>query len=199
MRPPDYLPISMLNQLAYCERRFWLMFVQGEMIVNAPVLHGLQQHDIVHAGGTQREGNTVVHRRVYLWSDRLSVCGFADLVEERGPDLVPVEYKRGRMGRWLNDQLQLCAQAICLEERIGRPVTEGEIFYWRSRRRITVPMTPALRERTFAAASGAFQLLRKGQTPPPLEHAARCHDCSLEDICLPREMKLLAKRGALRA
>jgi len=194
MEPPDYVPISMLNQLAYCERRFWLMFVHGEMIVNAPVLQGLQQHDVVHAGGTQRDGPTVLHRRVYLWSDRLRVCGFADLVEEREQDFLPVEYKRGRMGRWLNDQLQLCAQAICLEERTGRPVREGQIFYWRSRRRVTVPMTSDLRERTFAAASRAFQLLKEGRVPSPLEHASRCHDCSLEDVCLPRETKLLTAR-----
>jgi CRISPR-associated exonuclease Cas4 len=187
----DYLPLSMLNQLAYCERRFWLMFVQGEMTVNAPVLEGIQQHQRVHGGGMERDGDTIIHRRVYLWSDELRVSGFADLVEERAGRFQPVEYKRGKMGRWLNDQIQLCAQAMCLEERTGHAVEKGEIFYWRSRRRVTVEMTPRLRERTRAVAGRAFELVEAGCIPPPIDQRAKCHDCSLEEICLPREVLLL--------
>ncbi len=191
----DYLPISMLNQLAYCERRFWLMYVQGEMAVNAPVLEGIQQHERVHEGGVERDGEAVVRRRVYGWSDRLRVAGFADVVEERGGRLIPVEYKRGRMGRWLNDHIQLCAQAICLEERTGRPVREGAIFYWRSRRRVRVEITPELRARTEEAVARAFALLEAGRMPPPLEHRAKCRDCSLEPICLPREVLVLSRES----
>ncbi len=191
----DYLPISMLNQLAYCERRFWLMYVQGEMAVNAPVLEGIQQHERVHEGGVERDGEVVVRRRVYVWSDRLRVAGFADVVEERGGRLIPVEYKRGRMGRWLNDHIQLCAQAICLEERTGRPVREGAIFYWRSRRRVRVEITPELRARTEEAVARAFALLEAGRMPPPLEHRAKCRDCSLEPICLPREVLVLSRES----
>jgi CRISPR-associated exonuclease Cas4 len=193
MERPDYLPISMLNQLEYCERRFWLMYVHGEMEINAPVLEGIQQHERAHTGGVERDGEITVRRRVYLWSDRLRVAGFADLVEEREGELAPVEYKRGRMGRWLNDHVQLCAQAICLEERTGQPVQQGQIFYWRSRRRVTVEFTPELRARTEAAVARAFELLEAGHLPPPLDRRARCHDCSLEEICLPREVLLLSK------
>ena len=190
--PPDYLPISMLNQLEYCERRFWLMYVQGEMEINAPVLEGIQQHERTHAGGVAREGEASVRRRVYVWSDRLRVSGFADLVEEREGELLPVEYKRGAMNRWLNDQVQLCAQAICLEERIGRPVREGRIFYWRSRRRVKVEFTLGLRAHTQSAAGRAFELLARGRIPAPIDRQAKCRDCSLENICLPREVLLLA-------
>ncbi len=193
MEPADYLPISMINQLEYCERRFWLMYVHGEMTVNAPVLEGIQQHDRVHTTGAERDGDTLIHRRVYLWSDELRICGFADLIEERGGELVPVEYKRGRKGRWRNDQIQLCAQAICLEERSGRPVTQGQIFYWRSRRRVTVEMTPELREETRSAVARAFELLEIGRMPPPVDHRAKCRDCSLEAICLPREVQILTR------
>jgi len=193
LRTIDYLPISMLNQLEYCERRFWLMYVHNEMEVNAPVLEGIQQHERAHAGDHERDGETNIRRRVYLWSDRLRVAGFADLVEEREEELVPVEYKRGRMGRWLNDHIQLCAQAICLEERTGRPVQRGSIFYWRSRRRVTVDITPELRARTEAAVARAFTLLAAGLMPPPLDHRAKCRDCSLEGICLPREVLLLVE------
>ncbi len=192
---PDYLPISMLNQLEYCERRFWLMFVHGEMAINAPVLEGTQQHERVHTGGIERDGETVIRRRVYLWSDRLRVAGFADMVEERVGELTPVEYKHGRMGRWLNDHVQLCAQAMCLEERTGGQVERGEIFYWRSRRRVEVVFTPELRARTEEAVARAFELLKMGRMPPPIERRSKCHDCSLEDICLPREVLLLAKEA----
>ena len=196
LRTIDYLPISMLNQLEYCERRFWLMYVHSEMAVNAPVLEGIQQHERAHAGDREQDGETTIHRRVYLWSDRLRVAGFADVVEEQAGQWVPVEYKRGRMGRWLNDHIQLCAQAICLEERTGQPVQRGEIFYWRSRRRVTVDITPELKARTEASVARAFTLLEAGQMPSPLDRRAKCRDCSLEGICLPREVLLLAEEPA---
>ncbi len=190
---PDYLPLSMLNQLEYCERRFWLMYVNGEMAVNAAVMEGVFQHERVHAGGQSREGEKRIYRRVYLWSDRLRVAGFADVVEEREGELIPVEYKRGRMGKWLNDHVQLCAQAICLEERTGRQVRFGEIFYWRSRTRQRVEFTPTLRARTEVAVARAFALLREGRLPLPDQPYTKCRDCSLEPICMPREVKLLLK------
>jgi len=196
MDQPDYLPISMLNQLEYCERRFWLMFVHSEMAINAPVLEGIQQHERAHTGGLERDGETTIRRRVYLWSDRLRVAGFADVVEEREGELAPVEYKRGRMGRWLNDHIQLCAQALCLEERTGQMVQRGSIFYWRSRRRVTVDITPELRARTEAAVARAFSLLETDQMPLPLDHRAKCCDCSLEGICLPREVSMLSRGRA---
>lgn len=106
--------------------------------------------------------------------------------------LVPLEHKRGRMGQWMNDHVQLCAQAMCLEERTGIEVLEGEIFYWGNRRRERVPINAELRERTTAVIEQAFGLLMNGQMPLPLDHAAKCRDCSLEPICLPREtLKLL--------
>jgi CRISPR-associated exonuclease Cas4 len=194
----DYLPLSYLNQLEYCERRFWLMYVQGEMEINAPVLEGTQQHERVHAAGLAQEGETVVYRRLYLWSERLKIVGFADVVEEKGGELRPLEYKHGKMGKWLNDHIQLCAQALCLEERTGRAVRGGEIFYWRSRRREQVDFTPTLRAQTEAAIQRAFDLLAAGQLPPPLDHPKKCRDCSLEPICLPREVLMLRQKGGMK-
>jgi CRISPR-associated exonuclease Cas4 len=161
----------------------------------------------------------VLHRRVYVWSDRLRIAGFADLVEEHAAEgrsalatteeeslpwfdeeeaaaesvLVPVEYKRGKQGRWMNDQVQLCAQALCLEERTERAVARGEIFYWRSRRRVEVAFDETLRSETEAAVARASALLAAGRMPEPIDQAAKCRDCSLEPVCLPREVALLAK------
>lgn len=268
MELPDYIPISMLNALAYCPRRFWIEFVLGEMLVNEHVLEGQLRHEISDSGEVEHDGTTTTLRRVYVYSDRLRLSGFADLVEliagEPGPSLpgpdvsslrgckttarscpaddwpaapvtaaspspqktapqprapvtlVPVEYKKGKMGRWLNDHIQLCAQALCLEERLKEERKEsqphslasssslplhpsslnlerGYIFYFGSRRRELVLITPALRQKTEAMVKTAFDLLAKGEMPPPLppRQAAKCRDCSLEPICLPQETLLL--------
>lgn len=189
----------MLNQLAYCERRFYLMHVLGEMEINAHVLEGTFRHEQAHDGGAERAGDTLIHRRVYVWSETLGVAGYTDLVEERGGQLVPVEYKKGRMGRWISDHVQLCAQAICLEERgvqqanSGVEIEKGYIFYFGSRRREEVPFTAELRERTRQAAARARELIPLPQPPPPLAIPAKCRDCSLQPICLPEETRQLSK------
>jgi CRISPR-associated exonuclease Cas4 len=191
----DYLPLSYLNQLEYCRRRFWLMFVEGELAVNAPMLEGILRHGRAHRGGTERHGETTTYRQVYVWSDRLRVAGLADFVEDQGGQLQPVEHKRGRMGKWLNDHIQLCAQAMCLEERTGRSVEEGQIFYWGNRRREQVVFSPELRARTQASVAHAFSLLQAGERPAPIEKKAKCRDCSLEPICLPQEVKQLKREA----
>jgi CRISPR-associated exonuclease Cas4 len=191
MDQPDYLPISMLNQLLYCERRFWYMYVLGELAVNAPLLEGTLRHERADRPGEERIEEGRVVRRVAVYSDRLRVNGFCDLVEEARGVLRPVEYKRGRQGRWDNDQVQLCGQALCLEERTGRSVPAGEIFYWRSRHRVEVPFTPELRAETETAVARAFALLAAGVLPPHTSHRPRCGECSLEPICLPKEVQML--------
>jgi len=196
---PDYLPISMLNQLEYCARRFWYMFVQGEMDVNAPVLEGTMQHEHVHTAGVERSGDGVMQmRRLYVYSHKLRLVGFVDLVEETAGQIYPVEYKHGKMGRWLNDHIQLCAQALCLEERMDISIEQGYIFYFRSRRRVAVPLTPDLRERTRDSIARAFDLLALGKIPPPIDSRRKCKDCSLEPICLPAEVRRLARKRVSR-
>lgn len=194
---PDYLPLSYLNQLAYCPRRFWLMYCQSEMDINAPVLEGQIRHQRAHQPGVERDDQGRVLRSVHVWSETLRITGIADFVEERGGLLIPLEHKRGRMGKWISDHVQLCAQALCLEERTGIAVPYGEIYYWANRRRERVEFTADLREKTRAVVRQAFDLLLAGMLPPPLDHAAKCRDCSLEAICLPREtLALLREESA---
>src|SRR5690606_18697009 len=111
--------------------------------------------------------------------------------------LIPVEHKRGRMGQWLNDHVQLCAQAICLEERSSMPVPYGEIFYWGNRRREHVEIDETLRDLTRSTVDRVYALLSAGTMPPPIDHYAKCRDCSLEPICLPRETLKLLKEERL--
>ena len=198
LKQDNYLPISMLNQLEYCERRFYLIHVLGEMEINAHVLEGTLRHEQAHTGATERMAEKIVHRRVYVWSDALQIAGYADIVEEfeekagvviMAPSaIVPVEYKKGRMGRWLNDHVQLCAQAMCLEERLGKTIEKGGLFYFGSRRRQEVIFAPELRQRTIQAVERARELINRNHLPFPLSQVSKCRDCSLEPICLPQEM-----------
>lgn len=188
----DYIPLAMLNALAYCPRRFGYEFIQAEMLLNAHVVEGLLRHQGVDVAGGAWPGQAVQQRRVYVWSERLRIAGFCDLVELRGGERYPVEYKKGRPGRWKSDHVQLCAQAICLEERSGEPIARGYIFYFAVRRREEVAFTPELRAEVERLAGEAQRLAEAGALPPPLDNPAKCRDCSLEPLCLPDELRRLA-------
>lgn len=193
---PDYIPLAMLNALAYCPRRFGYEFIQAEMLINAHVAEGTLRHQGVDLGGTAWVGESVQERRVYVWSERLRVAGICDLVEERGGQLAPVEYKKGRPGRWRSDHIQLCAQALCLEERTGQHIGRGAIFYFATRRREEVVFSPELRAEVEQIAAEAHRLAAAGVLPPPIRNPAKCRDCSLEPLCMPAELRLLADRVA---
>lgn len=191
----EMIPISSLNALEYCPRKFYYQFVQGETQVNEFVLEGTLAHQRVHQPDTQMVDGTLQITGLYLWSETLHLTGFADVIEQRAGMLIPVEYKRGQQGQWLNDQVQLCAQALCLEERQPdkAPIAHGYIYYVSSQRRVQVPFTPQLRTRTKAAIAQALQVAAFETPPPPLfgKLAARCPNCSLLSLCLPEEVRLL--------
>jgi len=195
------LPISSLNALEYCPRKFYYQVVQGEMLVNEFVLEGQLAHQRVHQAGTHAmAAGEIETTRLYLYSEALHLTGFADVIEERAGVLIPVEYKHGHQGNWLNDAIQLCAQALCLEERqAGKPpLPYGYIFYLGSRRRTQVKFTTELRDKTRATIAQALKVAALETPPPPLSGnmAARCPNCSLLPLCLPEEVRLLrSKKG----
>lgn len=191
---PDMIPLAMLNALAYCPRRFAYEFVQGEMLMNEHVVEGVLRHQGVDLGGTAWVATAVQERRVYVWSERLRLVGFCDVVEEREGKVYPVEYKKGRPGKWRSDHVQLCGQALCLEERLGVTIASGAIFYFAVRRREVVAFTPELRAETERVAAEALRLVASGELPPPLDNRAKCRDCSLQPLCLPDELRALARR-----
>ncbi|HXF63179.1 MAG TPA: CRISPR-associated protein Cas4 [Caldilineaceae bacterium] len=194
----ELLPLSLLNQWAYCPRRFWYMHVQGEMVENVHVARGVLDHAHVHTPGDESAApGILLHRRVYVYSHRLGIGGFCDLVEEHADGRwAPVEYKEGRRGRWRNDHAQLCAQALCLEEMSGRAVPTGYLFYFGDRRREMVSFDPSLRQYTCDLIDAIHRALAAGAIPPHTERPARCRGCSLVDICLPRETQLLCAATA---
>jgi CRISPR-associated exonuclease Cas4 len=192
----EILPISSLNALEYCPRKFYYQFVQGETLINEFVLEGTLAHQRVHQSGTHTTAEGEMKTtQLYLYSEALHLSGFTDVVEERAGVLIPVEYKRGQQGEWLNDHVQLCAQALCLEERQpGKPpLAYGYIYYVGSRRRVQVPFTQQLRTRTRAAITRGLQVATRETPPPPLTGplTARCPNCSLLPLCLPDEVRLL--------
>ncbi|MGI8588306.1 MAG: CRISPR-associated protein Cas4 [Chloroflexia bacterium] len=220
---PEYIPISYLNAYAYCPRRFYYEFAMAEMVVNEHVLEGQQLHERVDTPGSSKRGDRVQIRRVYLCAPVLRVVGFCDLVEavpsaecgvrsaeSEGVDdlaglaregrLYPVEYKKGKIGQWVNDHVQLCAQAMALEEALGAPpgsIGRGYVFYVGSARRDEVALDAGLREQTLAMLAEAREAAVLPHPPPPITNRRKCHDCSLEPICLPREVLHMrsAERG----
>ncbi len=195
----EVIPISSLNALEYCPRSFYYQVVQGETIVNESMLEGQLAHQRVHQAGTRETAEGVIETTgLYLYSEALHLSGFADVVEERAGEVIPVEYKHGQQGSWLNEHIQLCAQALCLEERRpGKPpIAYGYIYHVASQRRTKVLFTPQLRARTKAAIAQAFQIAALETPPPPLSDklAARCASCSLLPLCLPEEVRLLRSK-----
>jgi CRISPR-associated exonuclease Cas4 len=190
MTTEDYLPLAYLNAWEYCPRRFYLEYVLGEFQQNEHIVLGNHLHRNINEASVLREGDTVIHQQQWVWSDRLRISGVIDAVEERDGQLIPLEYKKGKMGRHLNDHFQLCAAALCLEERLGRAIAHGEIFYHANRRRQRVEFSPELRQMTEAAIRAA-QLAETHPMPAPIEHKTKCQACSLQHLCLPTEIKQL--------
>jgi CRISPR-associated exonuclease Cas4 len=195
----DYPPLSALNDLLFCPRRCFLHRVEGLWVETAHTVEGTHAHRNAHApGGEGQPGRPRLARGLWLKSDRLRLAGVADVVEFHpnpagGPDVpYPVEYKRGQRRRWDNDEVQLCAQALCLEEMIGVPVPAGAVFSVKSRRRREVAFHPALRRATEDAAGRLHALLAAQTVPPPVPHP-KCRACSLNGLCLP---EIVADRAA---
>ncbi|MBE9182541.1 CRISPR-associated protein Cas4 [Oculatella sp. LEGE 06141] len=190
----DYLPLAYLNAWEYCHRRFYLEYVLGEMKDNDHILLGRHLHRNINEAGVIQEGTARMHQQQWVWSDRLFVSGIIDAVEEGEGQLVPVEYKKGKMARHLNDHFQLCAAALCLEERTGREIAYGAIFYHANRRRQTMMFTPQLRQATAGAIAAAQQAVH-GAMPAPIDQPRKCQSCSLIGICLPFEVNQLLQEG----
>jgi CRISPR-associated exonuclease Cas4 len=164
-----------------------------------PHARGRFEHERVDTLRHEVNAGVRVEFSLPVWSCRLGLTGRCDVVEFH-PDgsVYPVEYKHGKRKRWINDDLQLAAQAMCLEETLGRPVPKGAIYHQQSRRRREVVTDDALRQAVEAAAREVRQLLASKKLPPPVEDARRCAECSLRDICQPELARAADKLVAIR-
>ena len=183
------LPLSALNHLVFCERRCALIHIEGVFVQNAFTVEGTFAHEAADYSGYEvKEGVRVLHA-LPLWSTRLKLSGKADIVEflpiaGETEMPFPVEYKRGRRNRWQNDDIQLCAQALCLEEMLSVAISRGAIFHVLSKRRRDVEFTSVLRGQTEAAVSRLHELVASGQIPLAVL-MPKCEGCSLHEICMP--------------
>lgn len=183
MTDPEAIPISALQHWRVCPRQCALIHIAGVWEENRLTAEGRLLHERVHQTGDEARGGVRTCRGLALTSERLGLVGQADAVEFRpGAPPFPVEYKRGRPKKDSADALQLCAQALCLEEMLGVSVPAGAVFYGATRRRQDVPFTAGLRAEVEAAVSAIRALLLRGKIPPPTPND-RCRGCSLAAHC----------------
>ncbi|HET9019611.1 MAG TPA: CRISPR-associated protein Cas4 [Acetobacteraceae bacterium] len=183
------IPLSALQHWLFCPRQCALIHVEGLWAEDHATAEGRLLHEQVDAGRGESRPGVRIARGIQLRSLALGVSGKADVVELRGhpPAPVPIEYKRGKPKAHRADEVQLCAQAICLEEAFGVSVPEGALFYGETRRRMPVVFDAALRALTARVAAEAREALLRGITPPPVATPA-CRRCSLHDLCRPERL-----------
>ncbi len=192
----DLVMISALEHYSYCPRQCALIHVEQTFDENLYTLRGRVVHERVDEPLAEFQEGVRVERALPLWSKRLGLIGKADVVEFHGVIPYPVEYKHGSKREREHDDLQLCAQAICLEEMAGKAVPKGAIFYHSSRRRREVAFTDALRT-DVEAATDAIRTMMKEQNLPPPVNDSRCRHCSLKDSCMPAVVGEKARAAAL--
>lgn len=189
----DLIMISALAHFSYCSRRCALIHIEQAWNENFFTAEGRIMHEKVHEEGNESRGAVRIARGVPLRSTRLGLVGVADVVEFRkaGKGLwqpFPVEYKRGKPKPDHCDAVQLCAQAMCLEEMLSVAVPEGALFYGKTRRRAEVVFDEALLRETEETAAKTRALIMEGVTPPPV-YTKRCESCSLINECMPKKME----------
>lgn len=194
MSETDPIPLSALQHWVYCPRQCGLIHLEQAFAENIHTARGQAVHHLVDTPGYEIKSGVRVERALPLWSDRLGLIGKADLVEFH-PDgtVFPVEFKHGAKRKKLHDDLQLAAQAMCLEDMLDRPVPKGAIFHASSHRRREVEINAALRQLVRETADAIRSMLASGNLPPPVNDA-RCKECSLKEICQP---EALAERARL--
>ena len=197
----ELFPISGLQHLLFCPRRAFLVHVEFLWDENIHTAQGGIAHERVHHAPTESRGLVIIARGVRLRSCVLGLTGVSDVVEfqESGAEgegchlpshkgswtPFPVEYKSGIKREEQGYDVQLCAQAMCLEEMLHVPVPQGALFYGTSKRRLEVAFTPELRELTRNAAHRLRELLTGGVTPPA-RYENKCKKCSLLALCMPK-------------
>lgn len=186
MESLDPVPLSALQHYSYCPRQCALIHQEQTFEENVFTLRGQRVHEQVDKPDTHCEAGIRIEQALPLFCDRLGLVGKADIVEFL-PDGTPrpVEYKHGPRRAKEHDDIQVAAQALCLEEMIGKPITEGVIYHHSSRRRRMVAITPELRCKVEETTAVVRKLMEGGPMPPPTDDIELCRGCSLKDACQP--------------
>jgi len=195
---PDPIPISALQHWMYCPRQCALIHVEQVFADNVHTARGNAVHALVDEPGYEVKKGIKVERSLPLWSDRIGLIGKADVVEFH-PDgtVFPVEFKNGPKRKHVHDDIQLAAQALCLEEMLNKPVPLGAIYHASSKRRREVGITPDLKRLVETTTEAVRATLVSGKLPAPVNDE-RCDQCSLKDICQPEAIAGLRAQAYLR-
>lgn len=196
----DLIPLSALQHYLYCPRQCALIHVERLWAENQHTAEGRVLHERTDQPRSEKRRGVRSVSAMPLSEPSLGITGVADMVEfhatEDGERPHPVEYKRGRAKAHRADEVQLCAQALCLEAMLGKHIDEGALYYGKTRRRVIVTFDESLRALTFQVIAATRELFRSGRTPTASYESGRCDQCSLIDLCQPR---LLGKRSAVSA
>lgn len=189
------IPLSALQHYAFCPRQCALIHNEQAWAENFLTAQGRLLHERVDSGEPETRQGTRFERSVHVLSDTLGLSGVLDMVEvSKNGDMHPVEYKHGKPKPTDMDKIQLCSQAMCLEEMMGRTVASGSLWYGKTRHRLAVVFDEELRAKTLATIDSVRTMLQSEQTPLPI-YDKRCKACSLVDICEP---KLLQKDKSIQ-
>jgi CRISPR-associated exonuclease Cas4 len=188
----DLIPLSALQHHLYCPRQCGLIHIERQWAENRFTAEGRLLHEKADGGAGDKRGKVRTLRALPLRSVKYGLTGAADVVELRGtkaaPLPYPVEYKRGKPKAHRADEVQLCAQALCLEEMFNVSIPEGALFYGETRRRAVTALDDDLRALTVGAVAAVRAMLAAGVTPPAVYAKRTCDACSLIEICRPRRL-----------
>ncbi len=198
MNDAEYLPLSWLSQVCYCPRRAGLLLNERLWEENADTAKGRAEHERVHTQRVERRGDHIKLFEFTVFSDQYQLIGKCDCIEavrdaagcqipaaEFPVKLYPVEYKHGSVREEEEYQIQLCAQAMCLEEMFHTDIPEGSIFFISSHRRMPVSLDDTLRAKTRKAAE-TLHRIRQELLVPQAEYCTKCKRCSLRELCMPK-------------
>jgi CRISPR-associated exonuclease Cas4 len=185
MAEAEPIPLSALQHAVYCLRQAALIHLERLWADNQFTAQGDVLHAVADKGGKRLARGVRRVMALAVSSTRLGIAGVCDMVEFSGEVPFPVEYKRGKPKLHRADEVQLCAQALCLEEMTGHAVPQGALYYAETHRRVAVPFDSDLRGLTETVITDLRAVLTSGVTPPPTQHKSRCRACSLHDLCRP--------------
>lgn len=207
----DFLMLSGIQHFAFCQRQWALIHIEQQWAENYKTTAGELMHKKAHDEGSfEKRGDLLIVRGLRIASHELGLSGQCDVVEfhqdREGIDLfgyderwipVPIEYKHGTPKENNADELQLCAQALCLEEMFQTGISQGSLYYGENRRRSRVEFTEDLRSATKKTAKKMHEMFRRGHTPN-VKTSKKCKSCSLANLCLPKLQKNMNVRQYIK-
>lgn len=198
----DFLQLSGIQHFVFCPRQWSLIHLENQWSENYFTITGEQLHEKAHSGDVEKRNNLIITRALYVFSNTMKISGQCDIVEfhadKNGVNIVgwegtwnpiPVEYKRGKEKEHNADILQLCAEAMCLEEMLNCEIKRGYLYYGQPKRRTEVVFTDETRENVRDCYKKMHEYFDRGYTPKPKKKNA-CNSCSIKDICIPKLEKV---------